>query len=93
MRAILFAMLVAIGVALLGTSNLSAAPANGSAIGQAATATDVGSTVQHWRWGSGGFYGHGARRSHYRRGSVGPVCRTVCQHRPFTSARVCTRVC
>src|SRR5438270_13957461 len=54
MRAILLAILVAIGIALVGTSNLSAAPASGSAIGDAAAATDVVGKVQHWRFGSGG---------------------------------------
>jgi hypothetical protein len=84
MRAILLAMLVSIGIALVGISNLSAAPAGGAAIGQAATATDVATNVQHWRFGSGG---------HWRWGSRGPVCPLVCRHRPFTSARVCFRRC
>jgi hypothetical protein len=93
MRAILFAMLIALGVALVGTSNVSAAPAGGAAIGEAAAATDITGQVQHWRWGSGGFYGHNPRRSHWRRGSGGPVCRTVCRHREWNSVRVCSRVC
>jgi hypothetical protein len=91
MRAILFAMLVAIGIALVGTSNLSAAPAGGAAIGEAATAADIVDQIQHWRWGSG--YIHGPRRSHFRRGSVGPVCPVVCRHRYWSSARVCVRRC
>ena len=90
MRAILFAMLIAIGVALVGTSNVSAAPVGGAAIGEAAAATDIAGQVQHWRWGSGG---HFARRSHWRWGSRGPVCRTVCIHREWNSVRVCQRRC
>jgi hypothetical protein len=93
MRAILFAMLIALGIGLVGTSGLSAAPISGPAIGDAATATDVGTNVQHWRWGSGGHYRWGSRGGHWRFGSRGPVCRTICRHRPYTSARVCTRVC
>jgi len=93
MRAILFAMLVAIGVALVGSSNVSAAPASGAAIGEAAAATGITGQVQHWRWGSGGVYVHGARRSHWRRGSAGPVCPLVCRHCYWSSARVCVRRC
>ena len=97
MRGILLAMLVAIGIALVGTSNLSAAPANGSVIGGAAMTTDVVDHVQHWRWGSGGGGGHwrwGSRGGgHWRWGSRGPVCPVICRHRPFTSARVCVRRC
>jgi len=85
MRAILFAMLMAIGIGLVATSGLSAAPMSGSAIGQATTATDVATTVQHWRWGS--------RGGHWRWGSRGRVCRTVCRHNAFNSRRVCRRVC
>src|SRR5712692_4035543 len=66
MRAILFAMLVATGVALVGAPNVSAAPANGAAAGDAATATDIAGQVQHWRWGSGGGEG-----GHWRWGSRG----------------------
>ena len=84
MRGILLAMLVATGIALVGTSNVSAAPANWAAIGGAATATDVVGQVQHWRWGSGG---------HWRWGSRGARCPVVCRHRWSTSARVCARRC
>ena len=93
MRACLFAMLVVIGVALVGTSNVSAAPMSGAAIGEAAAATDITGQVQHWRWGSGGGFYHNPRRSHWRRGSAGPVCPLICRHRPYTSARVCARRC
>jgi hypothetical protein len=90
MQAILFAMLVAGSVALFGTSNVSAAAVNGSAIDDAATALDIVGEVQHWRYGSDF---HSRRRSHFRRGSVGPVCPTVCRHRAFTSTRVCVQRC
>jgi hypothetical protein len=93
MRGILLAMLVAIGIALVGTSNLSAAPANGPAIGSAAIATDVVDQVQHWRWGSGGHWRWGSRGGHWRWGSRGPRCPVVCRHRFNTSARVCVRRC
>jgi hypothetical protein len=92
MRAILFAMLITIGVALVGTSNVSAAPVGGAAIGEAAAATDITGQVQHWRWGSGGDF-HNPRRSHWRRGSGGPVCPTFCRHRSWSSQRVCVQRC
>jgi hypothetical protein len=61
MRAIILAALVAAGIGLVGASNVSAAPANGAAIG--APDSNV-TTVQHWRWGSR----HHRRwaRCHYR---------------------------
>ena len=57
MRAILLAMLVAAGLGLAGTSGVSAAPASGAVIGDAATATDHVTQVRwgHWRWGSRGY--------------------------------------
>ena len=82
MRGILFAVLVAAGVALVGAPSASAAPAGGAAIGEAAAANGIVSQVQHFQ-----------RRSHFRFGSGGPRCTTVCRHRPFSSARVCTRRC
>ena len=92
MRAILFAMLVALGVALVGASGASAAPLNGAAVGDAARATDVASPVQHWRWGSGGHWRWGSG-GHWRWGSRGARCPVVCRHRPATSARFCARRC
>lgn len=92
MRAILIAMLIAIGIALVGTSNTSsAAPLNGPAIGGAVDTADVVNQVQHWRYGSEG--GHGRDRSHWRYGSRGPRCETVCRHRSWSSERVCVRRC
>jgi hypothetical protein len=59
MRAIILATLVAVGIGLVGTSNLSAAPANGAMIDRTAKADNMVVKVQHyrkyshWRWGSG----------------------------------------
>jgi hypothetical protein len=69
MRGILLAMLVAAGVGLVGSAGVSAAPINGAAIGNAANETSQVTTVQHWRWGSGGHWrwgsrGRGGRRCH-----------------------------
>jgi hypothetical protein len=70
MRTILLAGLMAAGMGLAGTSGVSALPANGASIGDAATAADHvapvqwgghwrwGSRGEHWRWGSRGFDGH-----------------------------------
>jgi len=54
MRGILLAMLVAAGIGLVGSASVSAAPINGAAIGDAATAASPVEQVQHWRWGSRG---------------------------------------
>src|SRR3954454_9729001 len=66
MRGILFAMLIAAGIGLVGSADVSAAPINGAALGNAADAASPVETVQHWRWGSGGGrwggYGGGGRR-------------------------------
>ena len=58
MRGLLLAMLVAAGIGLVGSAGVSAAPINGAAIGNAADAASPVTTVQHWRWGSGGGGGH-----------------------------------
>jgi hypothetical protein len=85
MRGILLATLVAAGIGLVGTAGVSAAPINGAAIGNAADAASPVTTVQHWRWGSGGGGGHwrwGSRGGHYRWGSRGGGRRC---HRPWSS--------
>ena len=66
MRTILLASLVAAGIGLAGTSGASALPANGAAIGDAATTANHVTPVQwgwgHWRWGSrGGHWRWGSR--------------------------------
>ena len=80
MRTILLVSLTVAGMGLAGTTGVSALPANGAAIGDAATAADHVTPVQwgghwrwgsrggHWRWGSRGFYGYG---EHWRWGSRG----------------------
>jgi len=78
MRGILMAALVAAGIGLAGTAGVSAAPINGAVIGDAATTTSPITTVQHWRWGSGGGWRRGG---HWRWGSRG-VRRC---HRPYSS--------
>ena len=71
MRGMLLAVVVAAGLGLGGTATVSAAPASGSTILNAADAATPITQVQHWRWGSGGGWGHGPRRSHWRWGSGG----------------------
>ena len=62
MRTILIAGFTAAGIGLAATSGAVAAPVNGAAIGDLATATDPVITVQHWRWGShGGHWRWGSR--------------------------------
>jgi len=58
MRAIILAVLVAVGIGLAATPTVYAAPANGFAIGEAADGNSNVQKVQHWRWGS---------RRHWRR--------------------------
>jgi len=69
MRGILLAMLLAAGIGLVGSAGVSAAPINGSVIGDAANAASPVETVQHWRWGSRGRWG--GRGGHWRWGSRG----------------------
>jgi hypothetical protein len=65
MRTILTIGSVVASLGLAGTSGASAAPVNGTVIGDLATATDHVTPVQwgHWRWGSRGY--------HWRWGSYG----------------------
>ena len=84
MRGTLLAMMLAAGVGLAGTAGVSAAPINGSVIGDAANAASPVETVQHWRWGSrGGGHWRWGSRGHGRWGSRGPG-RRLC-HRPYSS--------
>ena len=69
MRTILLVSLTVAGMGLAGTTGVSALPANGAVIGDAATAADHVTPVQwggHWRWGS-----RGERGEHWRWGSRG----------------------
>ena len=52
MRAIILAMLCAVGIGLAATPTVIAAPASGFAIGEDAAQNSNVSKVQHWRWGS-----------------------------------------
>ncbi len=63
MRAIILAMLVAVGIGLGFMPTVNAAPANGVAISQDAADSSNVTKVQHWRWGSrrGGHWRWGSR--------------------------------
>ena len=63
MRAIILAAIIAVGIALVGMPDASAAPANGASIGEGAKVSNAVEKVQHWR-----------RRSHWRWGSRGGGC-------------------
>jgi hypothetical protein len=71
MRAIFIAMLVATGIAFMGTSGSIAAPVSGSVIVDAARDVSPLMQVQHWRWRSGGHWRWGSRGGHWRWGSRG----------------------
>lgn len=86
MRGIVFAVAIAAGIALGGTTGASAAPASGAAVLDATNQTSPLIQVQHWRWGSGG---HGWRRSHWRWGSGGGWGRCGVRCGPFRCWRVC----
>jgi len=64
MRAIILAMLVAVGFGLATTPTVSAAPASGFAISEDAAGNSNVQQIQHWRWGS-------RRGGHWRWGSRG----------------------
>jgi hypothetical protein len=71
MRAIILAAIVAAGIGFIGTSYVSAAPANGVTINETANVNDSVVKVQHWRWGSRGWRHRHWRRCHYRYRSWG----------------------
>jgi hypothetical protein len=60
MRTIIVAGMTAAAIGLAASTGASAAPANGAVIGDLATATGHVTTVQHWRWGSGGHWRWGS---------------------------------
>jgi hypothetical protein len=68
MRAIILAVLVAVGIGLGFTPSVNAAPASGFGIGEGAAQNSNVTHVQHWRWGSRG-YRRGWNRCHARRWS------------------------
>lgn len=65
MRAIILAVLVAVGIGLAATPTVYAAPASGFAIGEDAAGNSNVQKIQHWRWGSRRHW----RRCHHRRWS------------------------
>src|SRR2546428_13856415 len=74
MRKTLIFGLAAAGIGLAGASGASAVPVNGAVIGDLATATDHVTTVQHWRWRSGGHWRGGDAGGALRRGGdAGPL--------------------
>lgn len=79
MRKIIVAGLTAAVLGLGASTGASAAPVNGTVIGDQAAATDNVNQVQwHWRWGShwrwrssGGHWRWGSRGYHWRWRSLG----------------------
>jgi hypothetical protein len=68
MRKTLLAVLAGSFVGLAAMSAASAAPINGTAVGNASEAMSPVTQVQHWRWGSGGHWRWGSG-GHWRWGS------------------------
>jgi hypothetical protein len=79
MRAILIAMLTAGTIGLVGTSETLAAPANGAALGAAATSESLVQDIQ-WRR-RGGFSRVRVYRECFHRGFSRRACRVVRRHR------------
>jgi hypothetical protein len=79
MRAILIAMLTAGTIGLVGTSETMATPANGGALGAAATSESLVQDVQ-WR-GRYGFSRVRVFRECFHRGFSRRVCRVIRRHR------------
>jgi hypothetical protein len=74
MRTILTAMLVAIGIGLLGASGGSAAPADGASLDRAVSAASLVSDIRYYR-----HYGRLCYSKCYREFVIGPrVCRRFC---------------
>jgi hypothetical protein len=60
MRTIILTALATVALGLSVISEAPAAPANGAVIGEASTAANSVTQVQHWRWGSGGHWRWGS---------------------------------
>jgi hypothetical protein len=86
MRAIILAMLLALGLGLAGAPNASAAPANGAALGAAADAAGLTEQVYH-HWHRRHHW-HGRHRSHWRWGSRGFGPRCFMRHQHWSSRLV-----
>jgi hypothetical protein len=67
MRRVVLTVLVTSAIGILATSGASAAPMNGAAVGQACTAINSVTQVQHWRWGSWGGHWRWGSRGCFRR--------------------------
>ena len=71
MRKAVLTLLAGAAIGLAGLSLASAGPPNPAPLSQAGAAVDNMTTVQHWRWGSGGHWRWGSRGRHWRWGSRG----------------------
>jgi len=67
MRAIILALLVAVGIGFVGTTNVSAAPANGVTINESANLSNSIVKVQHYRWRSRHWRHHWCHTRRWRR--------------------------
>jgi hypothetical protein len=71
MRKTLLTFVATAAIGLAGITVASAAPINGAPLKQASAGMSDTTTVQHWRWGSGGHWRWGSRGAHWRWGSRG----------------------
>jgi hypothetical protein len=60
MRKVVLTVLATAAIGLAGVAGVSAAPLNVAPLGQASSAIDSVTHVQHWRWGSGGHWRWGS---------------------------------
>jgi hypothetical protein len=61
MRKAMLTLLATAAIGLAGISVATAGPLNPAPLSQAGAAVDNMTTVQHWRWGSGGHWRWGSR--------------------------------
>jgi hypothetical protein len=61
MRKTLLTVVATAAIGFAGITVASAAPMNPAPLSQAGTAVNDMTTVQHWRWGSGGHWRWGSR--------------------------------
>ena len=71
MRKTLLTLAATAAIGFAGFSVASAVPMNPAPLTQAGAAINDTTTVQHWRWGSGGHWRWGSRGGHWRWGSRG----------------------
>jgi hypothetical protein len=60
MRKVVLTVLATAAIGFAGMAGVSAAPLNVAPLGQASSAIDSVTHVQHWRWGSGGHWRWGS---------------------------------